>query len=148
MKTVRISSATCTPVPLNSGKQAFIASFARKEQIMEASELRIGNYTMDHGHPEQIPYGSDIDSAGLMDPILLTEEWVVKFGFERFEFEYEEGNETTYVLEKKNGHQFVLNESLQPMDGEIAMLDYKLQYVHQIQNLYFALTNEELMIKE
>ncbi|QNK64084.1 hypothetical protein H7F33_06225 [Pedobacter sp. PAMC26386] len=115
---------------------------------MEASELRIGNYTLDHGHPEQIPYGSDIDSAGMMEPILLTEEWVVKFGFERFEFEYEEGNEITYVLEKKNGHQFALSESLQPMDGEIAMLDYKLQYVHQIQNLYFALTNEELTIAE
>lgn len=114
---------------------------------MDGSELRIGNYTLDHGHPEQIPYGSDIDSAGMMEPIPLTEEWVVKFGFERFEFEYEEGNEITYVLEKKNGHQFVLNDSLQPMDGEIAMLDYKLQYVHQIQNLYFALTCEELTIK-
>lgn len=115
---------------------------------MEATELRIGNYTLDHGHPEQIPYGSDIDSVGMMEPIVLTEEWVIKFGFERFDFEYEEGDEITYVLEKKNGHQFVLSDTFQPMDGEIAMLDYKLKYVHQLQNLYFALTAQELTIKE
>ncbi len=114
---------------------------------MDSSELRIGNYTLDHGHPEQIPYGSDIDSAGLMEPIRLSEEWLVKFGFEKFEFEYEEGFETTYVLEKKNGHQFVLNDDLQPMDGEIAMLDYKLEYVHQLQNLFYCLTGVELAIK-
>lgn len=68
---------------------------------MESSELRIGNYTLDHGHPEQIPYGSDIDSAGLMEPIKLTVDWLIKFGFEKFVFEYEEGDEITYVLEKK-----------------------------------------------
>lgn len=56
---------------------------------MESSELRIGNYTLDHGHPEQIPYGSDIDSAGLMEPIKLTADWLIKFGFEKFDFEYE-----------------------------------------------------------
>jgi hypothetical protein len=49
---------------------------------MDSSELRIGNYTLDHGSPEQIPYGSDIDSASLMEPIALSEEWLVKFGFE------------------------------------------------------------------
>lgn len=114
---------------------------------MESSELRIGNYTLDHGHPEQIPYGSDIDSAGLMEPIKLTADWLTKFGFEKFDFEYEEGIEITYVLEKKNGHQFVLSDDFQPMDGEIAMLDYKLLYVHQLQNLFFCLTGEELVLK-
>lgn len=114
---------------------------------MDASELRIGNYTLDHGSPEQIPYGSDIDSAGLMEPIPLSEEWLLKFGFEKFEFEYEEGFETTYVLEKKNGHQFVLSDTFQPMDGEIAMLDYKLSYVHQLQNLFYCLTGIELINK-
>ncbi|MNT82871.1 hypothetical protein D3C72_2226620 [compost metagenome] len=81
-----------------------------------------------------------------MEPIALSEEWLVKFGFEKFEFEYDEGSETSYVLEKKNGHQFVLNEDLQPMDGEIAMLDYKLEYVHQLQNLFYCLTGSELEI--
>ena len=117
-----------------------------KNEFMDSSELRIGNYTLDHGSPEQIPYGSDIDSAGLMEPIQLSEEWLIKFGFEKFEFEYDEGNEISYVLEKKNGHQFVLSEDLQPMDGEIAMLDYKLEYVHQLQNLFYCLTGVELAI--
>jgi len=81
-----------------------------------------------------------------MEPIQLSEEWLIKFGFEKFEFEYDEGNEISYVLEKKNGHQFVLSEDLQPMDGEIAMLDYKLEYVHQLQNLFYCLTGVELAI--
>ena len=91
--------------------------------------------------------GLVISYSGLMEPIKLTVDWLIKFGFEKFVFEYEEGDEITYVLEKKNGHQFVLSDDFQPMDGEIAMLDYKLLYVHQLQNLYFCLTAEELILK-
>ena len=63
-------------------------------------------------------------------PIPLTEEWLVKFGFE---------NKTkTFVLN---------NISIkQQTKGYFFYLSIMNQYVHQLQNLYFALTGEELKI--
>lgn len=69
------------------------------------------------------------------EPIPLTEEWLLKFGFEplgssRFDFKI-----FTYYL----------------YDGSFYNQSSRLstiKYVHQLQNLYFALTGEELKIKE
>lgn len=77
-------------------------------------------------------------------PIPLTEEWLLKFGFEE-----KQGYSTSKYwkddkfLYKLNGYFLVINETY---EGEA--LSDNIQYVHQLQNLYFALTGEELEIKK
>lgn len=78
---------------------------------------------------------------GLINPIALTKEWLIKFGFYK---EFESG-------------LFIIPSSTLKLDyydsdeGYMAVVfgnDLKLiKYVHQLQNLYFALTGEELTLK-
>ncbi len=89
-----------------------------------------------------------------LSPIPLTEEWLLKFGFECI------GKETDYEMFcigyiENDSHEgigsyscsFELNKN---DDGsfhlELSSIDVK--YVHQLQNLYFALTEEELAINQ
>ena len=136
---------------------------------MEANELRIGNFL----------YGKEIErvkaigiegyvwfdeernlSVELCQPIPLTEEWLLKFGFKAY------NKETIYALERyidkynntcfrfwfqsdKLIFDYIQNE-VHPTesffdDKNIIRLD--IQHVHQLQNLYFALTGVELTFK-
>ena len=67
--------------------------------------------------------------------IPLTEEWLVKFGFDKYQ-----------------SNICLLNISLEwDNKGRYFFQWYDvtyLEYVHQLQNLYFALTGNELTIKE
>lgn len=85
----------------------------------------------------------------MLRPIPLTEEWLIRFGFER-----EEGRWTW----KKNiyNEETTLPTSLQLWSGNdfisvcrsgIGAMDCPCEYVHQLQNLYFALTGKELELK-
>ena len=65
-------------------------------------------------------------------PIPLTEEWLVKFGFTGWDLGY-------YTLLMDRGVFFILTE-----DG-MTIISRNVKYVHQLQNLYFALTGEELI---
>ena len=77
-------------------------------------------------------------------PILLTEEWLLKFGFRKIEaetiFDYEiwgiDDNEFLFEADEKYYHSFIQTEK------------HEIESVHRLQNLYFALTGEELIIKE
>ena len=128
---------------------------------LQAKELRIGNYIQ--GEIEEDKFIDievvAIDSvditecslwgAGLKEqadhyysfkPIPLTEEWLVKlgvnFGFNVYASEYMiEHAIDSYCL------RLVYGVGMSKFISE-------LKYVHQLQNLYFALTNEELEIKE
>lgn len=64
-----------------------------------------------------------------LKPIPITEEWLLKFGFEGWDID-------NYTLILTNGNFFKL-ECLDPIATNIF-------YVHQLQNLYFALTGKEL----
>jgi hypothetical protein len=72
-------------------------------------------------------------------PIPLTEDWLLKFGFDKLPivFEYKR----FYLYKQDNSDIWRLNHS-----GTNAHIT-TLKYVHQLQNLYFALTNEELNLK-
>jgi hypothetical protein len=122
---------------------------------MKSNELRIGNFVLKAEITEEI---SSIHSdntirlkkgesskgcyhINLIQPIPLTEEWLIKFGFKK-------------PAHSWNGKIFHLSEwDLYPlnwcvvMDKNGAVIVKKLKYVHQLQNLYFALTGEELTIK-
>ncbi|WP_131828098.1 hypothetical protein [Elizabethkingia anophelis] len=71
-------------------------------------------------------------------PIHLTEEWLVKLGFEK-------SDSLSNCTKTTNGYKFDF------AGGEVLYLDSvrlkHIKYVHQLQNLYFALTGEELTIK-
>jgi len=108
---------------------------------MEAKELMIGNLVK-KGQVEMIannciwihdlPYFFDE-----IEPIPLTEEWLVKFGFEikqgRFGNEYF-GKINLYTASDKK-IVFCYDDCLKGIN-----------YVHQLQNLYFALIGEELTL--
>ena len=69
-------------------------------------------------------------------PIPLTEEWLERFGFEN--------NEKT--AEHNKFIWFKNHIGVSGMLGVVKPVECK--YVHQLQNLYFALTGEELKLRE
>lgn len=127
---------------------------------MKAEELRIGNYvsSLVNNRPQmkvlqlfgdsfQGDFG-DSSRGGIMyentEGIPITEKWLDEFGF-RGKKVYEA------VFEWRIGE--TLKEHRIQTDGEVFVwTDYKdgieIKFVHQLQNLYFALTQEELTISE
>lgn len=140
---------------------------------MKANELRLGNWiktalSKDRGKPYQVVALRDnevsTDKAEFqfnpiwtdlhyIKPIRLTEEWLLKFGFEIDEnenYRIQLDEFTTYL-------QLTETDMFYPIIGQSGELSHeKEQYVslngikdvHQLQNLYFALTGQELEIKE
>ena len=108
---------------------------------MKASELRIGNLVYDNlGGALKIKGISLESDLSHIKPIPLTEEWLLKFGFE-FDEEDDGYQKGKYKVSVSNeGCLFFINIGYYP--EEIA----EFNYVHQLQNLYFALTNEELIL--
>jgi hypothetical protein len=121
---------------------------------MKANELRIGNYVWDDYSGEMIVYailnsyeGKEMvnlkKQEGLpegrylletLHRIPLTEEWLLKFGFR---------SNNGYPLKLLCGYIKIRNGV---WFFKYNKLDIELQYVHQLQNLYFALTGKELEI--
>ena len=116
---------------------------------METKELRIGNWV---SNPLQnnIPFKVDIRTLNTINednrthvnkdqmyqPIPITEEWLVKlnvlFGFNNC------GSQ--YIIE------FGLDRYNVRLNYDVAMSKYiaEIKYVHQLQNLHYALTGKEL----
>lgn len=134
---------------------------------MKASDLRIGNFVKDRGNKviridfmeyQESGYSTKFGQRMFLGeeevhpmteytdyaiPIELTEEWLLKFGFKSYDtpfgklFEFISSGYTWIIDNKGNLH-----------------LDYSeyenianVQCVHQLQNLYFALTGKELEVK-
>lgn len=76
-------------------------------------------------------------------PIPLTEEWLLKFGFEKQENNWKRlciCNDWTYIYwERLVGIELSVNKH--------SVMQPHIKSVHQLQNLYFALTQEELTLK-
>jgi hypothetical protein len=130
---------------------------------MTATELRIGNLVYDKwanvakiesiGMHENVRISTkdyEFESNKIYDlfSINLTEYWLLKFGFTQM-----------YKADNKNGYGLFLGENIHPFiaielyhDGFIAInngsrrIEY-IKSVHQLQNLYFALTGKELEVK-
>jgi len=122
---------------------------------MKASELRIGNL-VDLGN--RIAKVTEINHLACVvvdleetqdtiedyervKGIILTEEWLLKFGFER-----QENNWKTLDLHFATISWERLAGTALSFEKESIYLPH-IKYVHQLQNLYFALTEEELEIK-
>ena len=108
--------------------------------MIKAKELRIGNWMMG-SEPFQIE-PNDIQGEPRWKAIPLTEEWLLKFGFE-LDIEDDGCQKGKYkVSVSDEGCLFFIYIGY--YHEEIA----EFKYVHQLQNLYFALTGEELQIKQ
>jgi hypothetical protein len=125
---------------------------------MKASELRIGNYILFSEDNTIFEVGS-IEEKGFtvqnkeettwieayeFDPIPLTEEWLIKFGFSR---EVKVGSEMgTDGVEFRVYHFDVLtfNTNHGWWYKVQRINDTPLEYVHQLQNFYFAIKGKEL----
>ena len=120
---------------------------------MKANELRIGNWMQwDSCVPSQfeladfVDWYNDHNSHEFGDhlyPIPLTEEWLLKFGFEKHPIEdrYTSLGFCGLELVTKTGIDYFVVKSIR---GDVISF---IKYVHQIQNLYFALSGEELAIR-
>jgi hypothetical protein len=119
---------------------------------MKANELRIGNTINLHRKPINISAGfiarydfEEKNGFNLLvsaEPIPLTEDWLLKLGFieNPYDDRYELGS--WYLnCDKTRG---ILDIWPDNIIGEFVYL----QYVHQLQNLYFALTGTELIINK
>lgn len=77
-----------------------------------------------------------------MSPIALTSKWLDHLGFK----------ERSIRIDKYSGVRIQENgryEFMDYTDGQIvSSWDNRIEYVHQLQNLYFALCGEELTLKQ
>tara|TARA_R110002073_G_scaffold334962_1_gene525763 strand:+ start:1010 stop:1375 length:366 start_codon:yes stop_codon:yes gene_type:complete len=120
---------------------------------MKANELRLGNWVM-FRNSETGLFENDLpivdvqellyieDRTFDVEPIPITDEWLVKFGVKWIDetgYGWIDGNYHFNAKKFKNGRIDIwINSNL--------VNNRKTKYVHQLQNLYFALTGEELKI--
>jgi hypothetical protein len=137
---------------------------------MKANELRIGNlvYVSDNLTNLIFKEITPINIHNLMhltgwdkspvdiefEPIPLTEEFLLKLGFKNIDkgdndyITYTDTNNDYYLqidVRRKDGKYSILDNSFDDL-RDFSMVD--IMYVHQLQNLYFALTSEELKYEE
>jgi hypothetical protein len=126
---------------------------------MIAKELRIGNYLFVPGIDREVIVSAIFkshyvceDSDGIRfdesvrinyQPISLTEEWLLKFGF--IDLNERCGLKGIFSIIYKHIHINIETMSYCEIDYEENIIDIiRVEHVHQLQNLYFALTGEEL----
>ena len=126
---------------------------------MKATELRIGNYVEIDQYPNdrviiKIEDGTHIDQAIKLNasPILLTDEWFDKWGFHKdgeywcmgiydykFCFRYRDWAKNWAFYQE-------YTDSPNPKDDGIKYpISFDLEYVHQLQNLWFSLLHFEII---
>jgi len=119
---------------------------------MEAKNLRIGNFISDANASDSFfaqvkkldysrcYYGQFHSAYSDLKPIPISEEWLIKFGFvlvvkqgNQGEFRVYQLNEITYNT--NHGWWWKHHLTVQP------------KYIHELQNLFFAITGTELELK-
>ena len=106
-----------------------------------AQELRIGNWVQKDGQYHHIEFGIDIDDYTDMayEPVPLTPEILEKCGFEWDAIIHRWKHTCGYrIIQDNLGFKNGL--------GDGSFKQPRLEFLHQLQNLYFALTGEELPI--
>ncbi|WP_430827284.1 hypothetical protein [Chryseobacterium indologenes] len=129
---------------------------------MEANELRIGNFVMVHnfaihegGKPVEWAIGQvsaeGIAQADKFKPIPLSEEWLLKFGLEQMKdsttYEWKDGDYRSVQVDlKAKEAEIYLCGADSVMSSDCFPIDH-IKYVHEFQNLFFALKAKELTLK-
>lgn len=135
--------------------------------MIQANELRVGNLVL---IGEDTAIVTCITSEGVsangekaaytyemfndISPVVLTEEWLTKTGFVLMEKTYKEhyqGNNSLnfgYPVLYLNKYVYLACNSKGHASGNLFLNGNRIEckYVHQLQNLYFALTGKELTL--
>ena len=121
---------------------------------IQANELRIGNWVK-YGDLNVKSFSVDglyniITDIENYKPIPLTEEWLLRLGFDKYKdtnnFKIK-SNKYFSLTEEKQGY---LKIGISNNKWNIINFGNKsifIKHVHQLQNLYFALTGKELIYK-
>lgn len=126
---------------------------------MEAKELRIGNYVELHGNIQKVTgimerspgliedyetfIYTDLQLSNTMDnedvnPIPISAEWLIRFGFELYPWGWV----------KQSSKEFGVRLNITSFRYDVSGNNpVELKHIHQLQNLYFALTTEELTLQ-
>ena len=84
-----------------------------------------------------------LDVISQFEPIPLTEEWLIKLGFEKLTDSNDGFKNTTYTYTK--GISFIVYFDGVRLSTNFWMGNEK-HYVHQLQNLFYVLSGEELTL--
>jgi len=134
---------------------------------MKAQELRIGNYLKKDVVVKidaKIIFDIWIEAEDY-EPIPITEEWVLKFGGEMYDYlvdddEDDEENNFTFIeyklILKNKRYCYTVGSCPNGFFDFCLCLTWHrdpillitIKYVHELQNLYFALEGEELIYNE
>ena len=126
---------------------------------METTDLRIGNLVSYKNEDIVVVDAVSKDfilTLGLfkistpdIEPFPVTEQWLLDFGFVKKHVNFRtQSNPTAYNggILKLNDFTIYLDKAEIEWAYRATVLDAP-KYVHQLQNLYFALTQEELILK-
>ena len=120
---------------------------------MKATELRIGNLLQVNGKIYSVakltksgcrlqPLDDSEVEAGNIEPIPLTEDLLLKLGFEECFTGFFEKADFLFDIQY-DGYPRKYELIFDANDG-LCYHKKEIKYVHQLQNLYYALTGEEL----
>ena len=129
--------------------------------MIKAEELRIGNFLLNTGNGQEFRVSFDVlelihRKRGWfyrIEPIPLTEEWFKKLGFN---WDEDDGWNISYLSIQEGDYRLCVMDD----EAEVEFNSYKpsysyqhvfvghVEHVHQLQNLYFALTGEELELSK
>ena len=118
---------------------------------MKSSSLRIGNWYVGYDNkPKQwtlkdFSFMTDYNGERALElneiiksPIPLTEQWLLDFGFNKFE--------GIYVKSVGNGGQIHIEKTINHYMFDSVGYKTYFDHVHNLQNLYYALTRKELTL--
>lgn len=136
--------------------------------MIDARELRLGNYVLDSGGKvlridffEHLQSGYDCkfgqrmfvaseevhpmtDYTDSANPIPLTEQWLIDFGFGKVQNIYQRHNQILLDPESNGSYKVKFWTHSISRAEPLYQSNLAIRYVHQLQNLYFALTGKEL----
>jgi hypothetical protein len=107
------------------------------ENKMKSRELRVGNLV----NFDDTLLKFEFESGWNLDyikPIPLTDEWLIKLGFETDGIEW--WNSIIVLGIFKDGLNYLPTEEIHYRVGQ------EFKYVHQLQNLHYAITGDELNV--
>lgn len=114
--------------------------------MIKANEIRIGNIfnwdTVDSPSYFELEHFEYLDR---LNPIPLTEQWLLKFGWGKGEYDTEYVDNVSLkqeCLSYNVGAKMFCIET----NGDIMEIKH-IRYVHQLQNIFYCLTGQELELK-
>lgn len=126
--------------------------------MIKANELRLGNLVIDTNTGQPAPVTAEVlqfmerlPSAHSLEPIPLTSKVLQQFGYELHEGKYWHNRHSFRGAEDSDDNRLYIEETTAADLFVVASNYYggyrvEIESAHQLQNLFFALTGEELPV--